>query len=119
MQERSSRQEFLALCRLQPLLDAAHTAAAECDDDTPEIRAADTYCEELHAELDAISERVWSRPVGTWTDALERAAIAFYWAQRDDNNELDDLDSANPPDRAAAELITAVMDLAKGGQAHV
>jgi hypothetical protein len=71
--------------------------------------------ETLRQRYERLSEQVISRPVGSWADVIEIAEIAHFWATKDLAGELLALQSPCDDDRIAAELILAVLTMAKGG----
>ena len=71
--------------------------------------------ETLRQRYERLSEQVISRPVSSWSDVIEIAEIAHFWATKDLAGELLALQSPCDDDRIAAELILAVLTMAKGG----
>jgi hypothetical protein len=71
--------------------------------------------EALRERCEQLSERVLARPVRAWADVIEIAEIAHFWATKNLDGELIALASPCDDDRIAAELIMAVLTMAKGG----
>jgi hypothetical protein len=71
--------------------------------------------EALRQRYELLSEQVLARPVRSWSDVIEIAEIAHFWAAK----SLDgDLLALAENDRVPAKLIVAVLTMAKGGN-HV
>jgi len=64
-----------------------------------------------------LTDEVLARPVRSWDDVVDRAAIAFYWQTKNNDGVMLGLtpEGGGPDERSTAELITAVLSLAKGG----
>ena len=64
-----------------------------------------------------LTDEVLARPVRSWDDVVDRAAIAFYWQTKNNDGVMLALtpEDRSPDTRSAAELITAVLSLAEGG----
>jgi hypothetical protein len=95
--------------RLAQILAAAITT--ECDlEKHPGYEEACARSAALQAEFDALTARVYARPVQTWADVIARAEIANYWAVRDPvTNALEDLSCECAWERSLAELLEAVL----------
>ncbi len=78
--------------------------------------AAEERIADLISKAAAGSRAVWSRPASTEDGVLKRAAVAFYWWADASGNDglpcLADLESRDCRDRAAAELIEAILAVA-------
>jgi len=64
-----------------------------------------------------LTDEVRARPVLSWADVVDRAAIAFYWQTKNNDGVMLALtpEDESPDTRSAAELITAVLSRAEGG----
>ncbi len=71
--------------------------------------------EALRRRCELLSEQVLERPVRSWSDVIEIAEIAHFWAAKSLDGELGDFVGGH---RAPAKLIVAVLTMAKGGN-HV
>ena len=83
------------------------TIARLCERQSEMSRAPIIDADELHDSLNQIcdaAETVWNRPAVSFADILARAQIA---------HSLTDQDASSPSERAAAELIRAVLDVAR------
>lgn len=113
--------DLLELRRIAPLYYEAANYAAGLESAAEEAAAAEACADELATQYEAVAERVRLRPVRSWADVIARAEIAYYWADKTfDGSTLkatvsSDCDMA---EQTAAELIMAVLTVAKGG-AHV
>jgi len=72
----------------------------------------DARYDALHKRYEEVCEHILTRPVQSWSDVAEIAEIAHFLAAKGN-----DLALASPcdDDRVAAELIMAVLTMAKGG----
>jgi hypothetical protein len=75
---------------------------------------SDARYDALHKRYEEVCERILARPVQSWSDAAEIAEFAHFLASKA-TDELLALDSPCDDDRIAAELIQAVLTMAKGG----
>jgi len=75
----------------------------------------ETRYEALRQRYELLSEQVLARPVRSWSDVIEIAEIAHFWAAKSLDGDVLVLGGENC---APAKLITAVLKMAKGG-AHV
>ena len=91
-----------------------------------ETDRSDEEGSELLDRLCEVARQIWATPVRSWADVVARAEVAAYWADADGSWDLDQKGDwvfpEFPPDqhadldeRAPAELIVAVLTLAKGG----
>ena len=64
-----------------------------------------------------LTDEVWGRPARGWADVVDLAAIAFYWQVKNNDGVMLGLtpEGGGPDEHSAAELITAILSLAKGG----
>ena len=92
--------------KLRLLASLIETAA----DDEGDVRY-----DALHKRYEEVCERILTRPVKSWSDVAEIAEIAHFLASKGADGELLALDSPCDDDRIAAELILAVLTMAKGG----
>lgn len=92
--------------KLRLLASLIETAAA--DD-------GDARYDALRERYEEVCEHVLARPVRSWSDVAEIAEIAHFLADKGTDGELLALDSPCDDDRIAAELIQAVLSMAKGG----
>jgi hypothetical protein len=98
--------------RVGPLLLAAINAEGDLED-TPNYEPACARSDALQAELDALSDTIWSRPVTCWEDVAARAIISDAWEEHHPRtHRLAALTAEYRGDRAAAEVIEAVLTLA-------
>jgi hypothetical protein len=83
-------------------------------DGQPGGAEAEAEAAALDAEIADRAAAIWATPVTTWADVVARAAIADNWAPYDDRGELWDINNAEYiGERAAAELLKAVLDLGR------
>ena len=82
------------------------SAMEACGDDE------ETRYDTLRQRNELLQEYVLARPVRSWSDVIEIAEIAHFWAAKSPDGELLALAG---DDRIAAELIQAVLTMAKGG----
>jgi hypothetical protein len=94
---------------LQRLKEAFHET---CLQDATGDPAALLRQNEIVAAQDRLNERIYATPVRSWSDVIERAEIANFC-----NEEVEEaLDlPVRTHDRALAELVVAVLTMAKGG----
>jgi hypothetical protein len=68
---------------------------------------------ELTDEIKALAEAIWSKPVRSWADVIERAEVAEWYSDREPfTNRLGGITSESPDERAKAFLLEAVLKLA-------
>jgi hypothetical protein len=98
------------LRKLGPLVDEAFRFALAHEGSSvfPELDAK--YCD-LEAHYDQLAEEVWAAPVGSWQAIVERAELAYAYAD-EDLSQLRESDYAAT--RATAELVMAVLALSGG-----
>jgi hypothetical protein len=98
------------LRKLGPLVDHAfrHALAHE---QSPEFSQLDAKFCDLEAHYDQLAQEVWETPPKSWSDIVERAELAYAYA---DEDLSDNLQSEYPPTRAAAELVMAILALTGG-----
>ena len=85
--------------------------------DLPEHAAAIAERRTADLAFEALSERIYRLPVTCFDDIVARAEIASFWGDRDDNGEIEHLhcnDWSGTDDRAVAQLLRAILDLAGG-----
>jgi hypothetical protein len=68
--------------------------------------------EALRQRCELLSEQVLARPVRSWSDVIEIAEIAHFWAAKSLDGEPGDFVGDH---RAPAKLIMAVLKMARGG----
>jgi hypothetical protein len=103
-----------------------HNAAPTVSPDTMKLRLlasliddaaaeeGDTRYQALCERYEEVCEHILARPVRSWSDVAEIAEIAHFLAGKDTGGELLALASPCHDDRIAAELILAVLTMAKG-----
>jgi hypothetical protein len=68
---------------------------------------------ELTDKLEALAEAIWSKPVRSWSDVIERAEVVEWYSDREPfTNRLVGITSEAPDERAKAHLLEAVLKLA-------
>jgi len=110
--------DLLELRRIAPLYYEAANYAASLESAADEAAAAEARADELAQQYEAIAERIRARPVGSWADVIDRAEIAYYWADKTfDGTALKAIASSDcdKSEQTAAELIMAVLTMARGG----
>jgi hypothetical protein len=98
------------LRRLGPLVEQAFRASMQ-HEGGPAYAELEARYQELEEEYEALAREVWATPVTSWKDIMERAELAYAYANDDPakNQTADDLGT-----RAAAELVMAVLQMIGG-----
>jgi hypothetical protein len=101
-------QRCARLRELGPEVAEAFRKSIEAEG-TPEHSGLEAEYLRLEEEFERLAREVWSTPVQTWQDVIERAEIAYAYGDSDLVRLLlsDDLGT-----RAAAELLMAVLRMA-------
>jgi len=98
------------LRRLGPLVEEAFRASLQ-HEGGPAYAKLEARYQELEEEYEALAREIWVTPVTSWKDIVERAELAYAYANDDPatNQTSDDLGT-----RAAAELVMAVLQMIGG-----
>lgn len=105
-------QRCLTLRKLGPLVEEAFRNAL-AHEGAPDFHELDAKYHDLEVHYDQLAQDIWATPVASWRDVVERAELAYAYADQDLSQNLDCDDTAV---RAAAELAMAILALA-GGEA--
>jgi hypothetical protein len=103
-------QRCVTLRKLGPLVEEAFRNALAHEGDA-DFRELDARYHDLETHYDQLARDVWATPVASWRDVVERAELAYAYADQDlsKNLKCDD-----PALRATAELAMAILTLARG-----
>ncbi len=100
------------LRRLGPLVEVAFKASME-HEGSAAYAALEAAYQQLEDQYETLAREIWASPVTSWQDIVERAELAYPYANDEPARSLnaDDLGT-----RATAELVIAVLQMV-GGEA--
>jgi hypothetical protein len=81
------------------------------DENGPENARIDAAYRELEGRLDQLAHEVWATPAQSWQDIVERAELAYAFADEDMSQHLNSDYTAM---RALAELVMSILALSGG-----